>query len=73
MIDIMGYTPDVTTLRDLVVKRASYGEKPFLICRGVTLTYAEADRLSNPVANVVLAKGIFHGDVIATFIYNAVE
>jgi crotonobetaine/carnitine-CoA ligase len=73
MIDIMGHTPDAITLRDLVVLRASLGEKPFLICRGVTLTYADLDRLSNRVANGLLAHGIGHGDVVATFMYNAVE
>ncbi len=73
MIDIMGHTPHATTLRDLVVLRASYGEKPFLICRDITLTYADLDRLSNRVANSLIARGIGHGDVVATFMYNAVE
>ena len=73
MIDIMGHTPDATTLRDLVVKRAAFGEKPFLICRDITLTYADADRMSNRVANSLIAKGIVHGDVVATVMYNAIE
>ncbi len=44
MIDIMGHTPDATTLRDLVVLRASYGDKPFLVCRDETLTYQPVEK-----------------------------
>lgn len=73
MVDIMGKTPDAETMRDLVVLRASYGDKPLLICRERTLTYAQADSLSNVVANNLLAHGIGHGDVVATFMYNAIE
>jgi len=73
MIDIMGVTPDCVTMRDLVVKRAEeYGDKPLLICRGETLTYRDADQLSNRVAHGLRAEGIGHGDVVGTFMYNAV-
>ena len=73
MIEVMDNTPAAETLRDLVVLRASYGDKPLLICRERTLSYANADRLSNIVANNLLARGIGHGDVVATFMYNALE
>ena len=73
MIDILGRTPHATTLRDLIVMRASYGDKPYLICRDETLTYADADRLSNKVANRLLAHGIGKGDVVATLMYNSLE
>ncbi|MDE0941223.1 MAG: AMP-binding protein [Alphaproteobacteria bacterium] len=73
MIDILGRTPHATTLRDLIVMRASYGDKPYLICRDITLTYADADRLSNQVANRLLAHGIGKGDVVATLMYNSIE
>lgn len=73
MIEIMGQTPHATTLRDLITMRASYGDKPYLICRDEVLTYGEADRRSNQVANQLLAQGIGKGDVVATFMYNAVE
>ena len=73
MVDILGRTPHATTLRDLVVMRAAYGDKPLLICRDEVLTYADADRLSNRVANQLLARGLVKGDVVATFMYNAVE
>lgn len=73
MIDILGRTPHATTLRDLVVMRAGYGDKPFLICRGETLTYADADRLSNQVANRLIEHGINKGDVVATLMYNSVQ
>ncbi len=73
MIDILGCTPHATTLRDLVVMRAALGDKPYLICRDETLTYGDADRLSNQVANNLLAKGIGKGDVVATLMYNSVE
>jgi carnitine-CoA ligase len=73
MVDILGRTPHATTLRDPVVMRAAYGDKPLLICRDEVLTYADADRLSNRVANQLLARGLVKGDVVATFMYNAVE
>jgi crotonobetaine/carnitine-CoA ligase len=74
MADILGHTPDVVTLRDLVVKRAAkYGDKPLLICRDEVLTYAEADRLSNRVANSLIAEGIGKGDVVATLMYNSLS
>ncbi|MGY9056192.1 MAG: AMP-binding protein [Alphaproteobacteria bacterium] len=73
MVEILGKKPHATTLRDLVVMRANLGEKPMLICRDEVLTYADADRLSNRMANALLARGIGKGDVVATFMYNAVE
>lgn len=72
MIEIMGRVPVAETLRDLVVLRAALGDKPFLICRDQTLTYADADRLSNRVANSLTNLGIAKGDVVATFMYNSV-
>ena len=71
MIRIMGKTPHATTLRDLVTMRARLGGKPLLICRDETLTYADADRLSNRAANALLERGIAKGDVVATFMYNS--
>ena len=65
MVEILGRTPHATTLRDLVVMRAAYGDKPLLICRDEVLTYADADRLSNRVANQLLARGLVKGDVVA--------
>ncbi len=73
MIEIMGEAPHATTLRDLIILRSTYGEKPFLICRDEVLTYGEADRRSNQVANQLRAQGIDKGDVVATFMYNSVE
>ncbi|MBT4486111.1 MAG: AMP-binding protein, partial [Rhodospirillaceae bacterium] len=73
MIDILGRTPHATTLRELVVMRAALGDKPFLICRDETLTYGDADRLSNQVANRLLAMGVGKGDVVATLMYNSTE
>ena len=71
MIRIMGETPHATTLRDLVTMRAALGDKPLLICRDETLTYADANRLSNRAANALLERGIAKGDVVATFMYNS--
>ena len=73
MVEILGRTPHATTLRDLVVMRAAYGDKPLLICWDEVLTYADADWLSNRVANQLLARGLVKGDVVAAFMYNAVE
>ena len=71
MLEIMGRRPPATTIRDLVVLRAGLGEKPLLICCDEVLTYADADRLSNRVANRLLELGIRKGDVVATFMYNS--
>ncbi len=72
MIKIASTIPDATTLRDLLVLRAAYGEKPLLICRDEVLTYTDADRLSNRVGNRLAEHGVGKGDVVATFMYNSV-
>ena len=69
----MGQTPHATNLRDLLILRAEYGEKPLLIIRDRFLTYADADRLSNIVANQLMKYGVRKGDVVATFMYNSLE
>ena len=58
---IMGQTPHATNLRDLLLLRAEYGEKPLLIIRDRILTYADADRLSNIVANQLMKYGVRKG------------
>ena len=73
MIDIMGRTPHAETLRDLIILRSELGDKPFLICRDVTLSYARAHIQSNKVANRLIEHGIGKGDVVATLMYNSVE
>ena len=71
MIDIMGHKPDATNLRDLLILRAAYGDKPLLIIRDEVLTYVDADRLSNRVANSLVELGVTKGDVVATFMYSS--
>ena len=73
MIDIMGRVPHTETLRDLIILRSELGDKPFLICRGVTLSYAQAHIQSNKVANQLIEYGIGKGDVVATLMYNSIE
>ena len=70
---IMGQTPHATNLRDLLILQSGYGDKPLLIIRDRILTYLEADRLSNKLANRLLASGVKKGDVVATFMYNSIE
>lgn len=72
MIEIMGHKPHATNLRDLLILRADYGDKPLLIIRDEVLTYADADRLSNRVANRLIEHGVTKGDVVATFMYNSI-
>jgi carnitine-CoA ligase len=72
MIEIMGHEPHATNLRDLLIMRADYGDKPLLIIRDEVLTYADADRLSNRVANRLIEHGVGKGDVVATFMYNSI-
>ena len=71
MLKILDYEPQATTLRELIHLRRSNGDKPLLICRDEVLTYAEADRRSNEVANRLLEFGVGKGDVVATFMYNS--
>ncbi len=73
MIDIMGRTPHAKTLCDLIILRSALGDKPFLICRDVTLSYGQAHVQSNKVANRLIEHGIGKGDVVATLMYNSVE
>ncbi len=73
MIDIMGRTPHAETLCDLIILRSALGDKPFLICRDVTLSYGQAHVQSNKVANRLIEHGIGKGDVVATLMYNSVE
>ena len=68
---IMGQTPHSTNLRDLLILRANYGDKPLLIIRDRILTFKEADRLS--MANKLISCGVQKGDVVATFMYNSLE
>lgn len=72
MREIMGQEPHATNLRDLLVLRAACGDKPLLIIRDEVLTYADADRLSNRVANRLTEHGVSIGDVVATFMYNSI-
>ena len=72
MTSILGRTPHAATLRDLLTLRAELGDKPLLICREETLSYGDADRLSNRVANRLAERGVGKGDVVATFMYNSV-
>ena len=70
---ILDYEPEALTLRDLVHIRRVNGDKPLYIIRDEVLTYADAERRSNEVANSLIRLGITKGDVVATFMYNCVS
>ncbi|OBK27917.1 acyl-CoA synthetase [Mycobacterium asiaticum] len=50
-----------------------YGDKPFLIADGQELTYADLDRRSAALANVLLAQGISKGDHVGILMPNSVD
>ncbi|OBK17883.1 class I adenylate-forming enzyme family protein [Mycobacterium asiaticum] len=52
---------------------ASFGEKPFLIANGQTLTYAELDVRSSRLALTLLGEGIAKGDHVGILMPNSVE
>ena len=70
---ILGYEPEALTIGDLVHIRAANGDKPLYIIRDEVLTYKDAERRSNEVANSLIKLGIKKGDVVATFMYNCVS
>lgn len=57
----------------LPVLAARYGEKPALVTQRRTLTFVDLDRLSNAVANNLLAHGLRRGDVVSIFSQNRWE
>lgn len=64
---------DRTILHALRHQAAKYGDKPYLIYDGTdVLTYAEADRLTNRVANAILAS-VGPGKHVGIFLRNQFE
>src|SRR6201992_1413178 len=52
----------------LVGREGAYGHETFH-----RVTYAQADRLANQIANGLLAQGLQHGDVVMMFCENSIE
>ncbi|MGI9642606.1 MAG: AMP-binding protein [Acidimicrobiia bacterium] len=73
MVLLNGVEIEHTNMRDVFLARVSLGDKPLLICEGETLTYADADEMSNRIASTMAGYGIGKGDVVATFMYNSID
>lgn len=62
------------TLRSLLTERiGDYGERPAIVCGGVTTTYRELAALTARVANAFRERGIGAGDRVAILLPNGVE
>jgi len=72
-MQLNGIELEHTNMRDVFLARTVLGDKPLLVCDGETLTYSDADELSNRVASVLTNYGVGKGDVVATFMYNSVD
>lgn len=67
------YKLKATTVRELIRLQASLGDKPLAIIDEDSISYAEADRSANRIANSLLALGITKGDIVATYLYNSID
>ena len=65
------HVTEVDTLRDLIAARARLGTKPLLVVDDEVLTYQDADRHSDAVANALLEVGVHKGSVVASYMYNS--
>ena len=72
-MQLNGVEIEHTNMRDVFLARTVLGDKPLLICDGETLTYSDADELSNRVASTLIGYGVGKGDVVATFMYNSID
>lgn len=72
-MQVNGHDLEVATIRDLIRTRAVLGEKPLAIVDGTVLTYVDADRRANALANRFAELGVAKGDVVATYMYNSTD
>ena len=70
---LVGRDLEIATVRDLIVRRAVLGEKPFLYIDDEMLTYREADIRSNRFANTLAGLNVSKGDVVSTFLHNSLD
>jgi crotonobetaine/carnitine-CoA ligase len=68
-----GHDLEVATVRDLIRERGRLGDRTLLAIEGQELTYGEADRRANRVANSLIGLGVGKGDIVATDAYSSVE
>ena len=74
--DVGSWRPagDRRTLSELVRDGAArWGERPAFVVDDVSVSYREADRRSDAVANALLALGVRRGDRVAMLMENCVE
>lgn len=61
------------TLAAVLRGRAARGDAVYAVIDGVELTFAEADRRANSIANRLIAAGVGPGDIVVTYMYNSVD
>ena len=69
-MNLNGIELECSTIGDLVELRAANGDKPLVWVADEMVTYAEAHRRSNQIANELMARGVRKGDVVASLMYN---
>jgi crotonobetaine/carnitine-CoA ligase len=70
---VHGQYVGASNLAELITARATLGDKPLLRVGEELLTYGEADKRSNQLANGLRARNVGKGDVVATFARNSID
>ncbi|AZI35072.1 putative fatty-acid--CoA ligase [Caenibius tardaugens NBRC 16725] len=72
---VMGFTRDMPYLvPDRLEERAAdSGDVPFILFEEQRITFADANRRANQIANAAMAQGLKRGDVVALMMYNRPE
>ena len=72
---VMGFTRDMPYLvPDRLEERAAdSGDVPFILFEEQRITFAEANKRANQIANAAMAQGLKRGDVVALMMYNRPE
>lgn len=66
--------PSLTVLLEVLARHvARAGDRVFLIHQGRRVSYTEFDRLSNRVANALVARGVVKGDRVTLALGNSIE
>lgn len=67
------YNLDVTSLKGIVARQASLGDRIAITIDDEAISYAEVDRQANRIANSLASRGIQKGDVVVTYMHNSID
>lgn len=67
------YDLDVTTVKAIIARQASLGDKTAVILGDRTISYAALHTQANRIANSLASHGVAKGDVVVTYMQNSIE